>query len=90
MIFCVEMCTLQLFADNIGLFTPGYFMRFLWSDSYPIVKIPGVNVFQNTFEMDLNPVAQTSSGGRIPDENWTSVNASVVETTPPNFTPPKM
>ncbi len=54
-----------------GLFTPGHFMRFFWSDSYPIVKRPGVNALRNAFEMHLNPIAQTTSGGglgRIPDE----------------------
>ncbi len=54
-----------------SLFTPGHFMRFLWLDSYPIMKRPGVNAIWNTFEMHLNPNAQTTSGGdlgRIPDE----------------------
>ncbi len=39
---------------SLGLFTTGHFMRFLWSDSYPILKRPGVNSPQNTFEMDIN------------------------------------
>ncbi len=54
-----------------GLFTPGLFMRFVWSDSYPIVKRPGVNALRNAFETDINLIAQTTSGGglgRIPDE----------------------
>ncbi len=46
-----------------GLFTPGHFMRFVWSDSYPIVKRPGVNALWNAFETDINPIAQTTSGG---------------------------
>ncbi len=37
-----------------GLFTSGHFMCLLWLDSYPIVKRPGVNAFQNTFETDFN------------------------------------
>jgi len=52
-------------------FTPGHFKRFLRSDSDPIVKRPGVNPPRNAFETDLNPIAQTTSGGglgRIPDE----------------------
>ncbi len=55
----------------LGLFTPGHFMRFLWSDSYPILKRPGVNALRIAFETHLNPIAQTTSGGglgRIPDE----------------------
>ncbi len=55
----------------MGLFTPGHFMRFLLSNSYPIVKRPGVNDLRNAYEMDLNPIAQTTSGGglgHIPDE----------------------
>ncbi len=54
-----------------GLFTPGHFMRFVSSDSYPIVKRPGLNALWNTFETDINPIAQTTSGGglgHIPDE----------------------
>ncbi len=46
-------------------------MRFLWSDSYPIVKRPAVKGLQNAFETDINPTAQNTSGGglgRIPDE----------------------
>ncbi|XDV17125.1 hypothetical protein PO909_016539 [Leuciscus waleckii] len=46
-------------------------MHFLRSDSYPIVKSPGLNALRNTFETDLNPIPQTTSGGdlrRIPDE----------------------
>ncbi len=46
-------------------------MRFLWLDSYPIVNRPGANAFRNAFEMDLNPIAQTTSEsrlGHIPDE----------------------
>ncbi len=46
-------------------------MRFFWSDSYPILKRPGVNALQNAFETHLNPITQTTSGdglGRIPDE----------------------
>ncbi len=33
-----------------GLFTSGHFMYLLWLDSYPIVKRPGVNAFQNTWD----------------------------------------
>ncbi len=46
-------------------------MRFLWLDSYPIVKRPGANAFWNAFEINLNPIAQTTFGGglgHIPDE----------------------
>ncbi len=46
-------------------------MRFFWSDSYPIVKRPGVNALRKAFETDINPVTQTTLGGglvRIPDE----------------------
>ena len=46
-------------------------MRFLRSDSHPIVKRPGVNALRNTFETDLNTITQTTSEGglgRIPDE----------------------
>ncbi len=46
-------------------------MRFFWSDSYPILKSPGVNALRIAFEMHLNPIAHTTSGGglgRIPDE----------------------
>ncbi len=51
--------------------TPGHFMCFFWSDSYPILKRPGVNALRNAFETDINPITQTTSGGglgRIPDE----------------------
>ncbi len=44
---------------------------FFWLDTYPIVKRPGVNALRNAFEMDINPITQTTSGGglgRIPDE----------------------
>ncbi len=54
-----------------GLFTPGHFMRFFWSDSYPILKRPGVNALRNVFGTNLNTIIQTTSGaglGRIPDE----------------------
>ncbi len=40
-------------------------------DSYPILKRPGVNALRSTFETDINPIAQTTSGGclgHIPDE----------------------
>ncbi len=32
----------------MGLFTPGHFIGFLWSDSYLIMKRPGVPPFRNT------------------------------------------
>ncbi len=54
-----------------GPFKPGHFMRFFWSDSYPILKRPGVNALRNAFETDINPIAQTTSGGglgHIPDK----------------------
>ncbi len=46
-------------------------MHFVWSDSYPIVKRPGVNALRHTF-------AQTTSGGSLMHSrwNWTSVNVS--------------
>ncbi len=34
---------------SLGLFTPGHFMRFLWSDSYPIVKRPVLRI-RNAFD----------------------------------------
>ncbi len=69
--------TPQKLNQDLGLFTPGNLMCFLWSDSYPIVKRPGVNALWNTFEMDINTIAQTTSGGglgHILDK--TSVHAS--------------
>ncbi len=36
-----------------------------------ILKRPGVNALRNAFEIDVNPIAQTTSAGglgRIPDE----------------------
>ncbi len=55
----------------MGLFTPGHFKRFFWLDRYPILKRPGANALWNAFETDINPIAQTTSGGglgRIPDK----------------------
>lgn len=37
-----------------GLYAPGHFMYFLWSNSYPIVKRPCVNALRNAFKKDLN------------------------------------
>ncbi len=45
-----------------GRFTPGHFMCFLWSDSYPIMKRPVLQI-QNAFETDLNKIAQTIMSG---------------------------
>ncbi len=52
---------------SLGPFTPSHFMRFLWSDRYPILKRP-VLWIQNTFEMDLNLTAQTTYVWGVPDE----------------------
>ncbi len=44
---------------------------FFWSDSYPILQRPGVDALRNAFGTNLNPIAQTTSGGglgHIPDE----------------------
>ncbi len=68
-------------------------MCFFWSDSYPIMKRAGVNALWNAFDMHLNPIAQTTSGGglgRIPDETGQVYMHLVVETTYANFTPPKI
>ncbi len=39
---------------SLGLFTTGHFMRVFLSDSYPILKRPGVNSLWNAFEVDIN------------------------------------
>ncbi len=73
MVIRFTVLDLHLELENVlieGLFTPGHFMCFHLSDSYQIVKRPGVNAFHNAFETDLNPIAQTTSGGglgHIPD-----------------------
>ncbi len=66
-------------------------MHFFWSDSYPILKRPGVNALRNAFKTDINPITQTTSGGglsRIQGEAG-QVKTWFVETTYANFTPPK-
>ncbi len=42
---------------SLGLFTPGHFMHFFWSDSYPILKRPGVNALRN--EAETESMSQT-------------------------------
>ncbi len=54
-----RMATLHSRALSLGLFTPGHLMRFLWSDSYPIVKRPVLRI-RNAFETDFNLIAQTN------------------------------
>ncbi len=44
---------------------------FFWSESFPILKRPGVNALRNAFETEINLIAQTTSGGgldHIPDK----------------------
>lgn len=59
--------------DVPNLFAPGHFVCFFWLDTYPIVKVPGVNTLWNTFK-----ITQITSRAGHSTENFATFLVKVV------------